>query len=193
MFTGTDSDRVKRVARVTLAMALLAALLACIFPLEAVATGQTCALACCAGRAPHAAGSCMNGSCHAVLSKTSAHSHSPQRKQVVAQLCGAARLLQRLESSKSSKTVSGPPAKNESTERQLSSNTIHTPCQPDCGSCASGLAGSDSKRNVALSAHAQPPSPLFDVRQLAARSALSQTLHALCRQCAPRAPPVSFS
>ena len=193
MFTRTYSDRVRSVASLTLAMALLAALLASTLPLETVAAGPMCKLACCAGRAAHAAGSCMDGSCHAVRSRTPAHIHRPERTQVVEPLCAADRVVRRLMSSRWSKAVSGQSAKHGSGERQLLSTAIKRLCEPDCGSCASGIAGSYSERNVAVAARAQTPRPPFDVRQLDALSALNQTLHALCRQCAPRAPPLSFS
>src|SRR5690349_10464722 len=58
------TDRKRIVVRTVLAVSLLLAFLASSFPLTTIASGPMCTLACCAGRPPHAAGSCMNGSCH---------------------------------------------------------------------------------------------------------------------------------
>ena len=61
-------------ARTILAVTLLLTLLTGnIVWSAASAGGPMCTLACCAGRAPHAAGSCMNGSCQAGVSE---HDHA---------------------------------------------------------------------------------------------------------------------
>ena len=71
------------VSRLLVGATLLLSLLASSFPLGTLASGPMCTLACCAGRAPHAAGSCMNGSCHAFLTghpnKGHIHHERPSR------------------------------------------------------------------------------------------------------------------
>ncbi|PYS23280.1 MAG: hypothetical protein DMF72_09985 [Acidobacteria bacterium] len=59
-----------------------------------VSAGNICTLACCAGRATHAAGSCMNGTCHTFLtgrSKTPTI-HVPLPVHESEKLCGLPQL-----------------------------------------------------------------------------------------------------
>src|SRR5437660_6780439 len=65
-----NSPRFCRWARLILAVLLLAGLASTAAPLITNASGTLCKLSCCAGRAPHAAGSCMNGACHTFLRKS---------------------------------------------------------------------------------------------------------------------------
>lgn len=191
MFIRTRAGRAKRFASATLATVLLAGLLASIFPLETLATGQMCNLACCAGRAPHAAGSCMDGSCHAALRKLSSQIHSSHREHVSEQLCGLAQFARKLNSRAHNKTPGVSSQKSESGPQQLSSSTITKPCRPDCGSCASGFTNPNRQRNTAaVIARTRPPS---DVRLTAIRCSLTRQLRALCRHFGPRAPPLSVS
>jgi len=191
MFTSTRIERVKRLVGVLLASVLLAGLLASIFPLETLATGRTCSLACCAGRTPHAAGSCMDGSCHAALKKHSSQIHSSHRKEITEQLCGLARFARILKSREPSETLEVSSQKNESGTTRLSSNPITKPCAPDCGSCGPGFTNQNRERNtLTLITRTRPPS---DVRLIAIRSSLTRQLRALCRHCGPRAPPLPFS
>src|ERR1700687_1161307 len=80
--------------RIVLAAALLLALVSSTFPVAALASAPMCHLACCAGRAPHAAGSCMNGSCHAFLTghTKKIHIHHEAPTEQTEQLCGLSRL-----------------------------------------------------------------------------------------------------
>jgi len=191
MFARKRSNRLKLIARMALAAILLAGLLGGMLPLETLASGQMCTLACCAGRAPHAAGSCMDGSCHAALKKHSGQIHSSQRKEFGDQLCGAARFARRLSSGKSIKPAEHSSKENESQQARLSSATITKPCLSDCGSCASGFTNPNRERNtVAVIASTRPPS---DLRLIAIRCNLTRQLRALCRHFGPRAPPLSVS
>jgi hypothetical protein len=192
MFTRTRTDRTKRFASATLASLLLAGLLASLFPLETLATGQMCNLACCAGRAPHAAGSCMDGSCYAALKKHSTHNRSFQRRQVAEQFCGLSRFARKPASRKSDQAVEVSSTKNESESTRLSSSTISKPCLPNCGSCGSGSAATDF-RNHAVMARRQQSRPLAATGLSDVSSAVSLTIKTLLRQSAPRAPPITFS
>jgi hypothetical protein len=192
MFTRTRTGRVKRFAAATLASVLLAGLLASLFPLETLATGQMCNLACCAGRAPHAAGSCMDGSCYAALKKHSTQNHSFQRRQVAEQFCGLSRFARKLASRKSDEPVEFSSTKNEYGSTRLSSSTISKPCLPDCGSCGSGSAATDF-RSHAVMARRQLSRPRAATGLPDVFSALWLTIKTLARQSAPRAPPITFS
>src|SRR5947207_8718754 len=54
-------------ARAILAVMLLLSLLSGCFAFALASSAPLCRLACCAGRPPHAADSCLGGSCHAVI------------------------------------------------------------------------------------------------------------------------------
>ena len=188
MLPGISSNRSKRVAKSALASIALLALLAAFLPLETLASGQMCTLACCAGRAPHAAGSCMDGSCDAAL-KRSKHNHGAKRRPVE-KLCGLS-IPRGL--SRHIAMVPRPEnaANTQSKQAKFSSSTITKPCAADCGSCVSGFVspnyrnhavvtrGPRQRTGQALSpANATLPSPL--------------TLDASVRQSAPRGPPNTF-
>jgi hypothetical protein len=174
------------VTRVFLATMLLLGLLAGVLPLETMASGPTCALACCAARAPHAAGSCLNHSCHAVRT-----SRDHLRERTTEPLCRST-LVARHVSRKRSYQITFSAESQPPTPAQLYSSTVSKTCSSDCGSCA-GFENTVRQRNVALTAHDQQPEPLGAIQQLDARAALNQKRNALCRQCAPRAPPLSLS
>ena len=188
MFTGTIANRMMRAARVTLAAVMLAALLPSIAPLETFATGPMCTLACCAGRAPHAAGSCMDGSCLAAIGKRAKHNHHFQR-EVKEQLCGSSLQVRRRLSRDNRSLVR--PANRESRPAEASSTIITKPCLPDCGSCASGFAASDF-RNHAATARRQGLRAGSATEVANTRVALVLTPAAILRQHSPRGPPVTF-
>jgi hypothetical protein len=189
MLSSIKSDRIKRTARTALAAVLLTGLCSAILPLGALAIGQTCNLACCAGRAPHAAGSCMDGSCHVSLKKASKQNHSSQRKQVGEQLCGVTRVARRV---LSSKTARLSPITKESQQPRVSSTTMGRPCLPNCGSCGSGSAAFDFRNHAVIARRQRSRRPaaagLTDVS-----FAVLLTLTTLVRQSAPRAPPLTLS
>jgi len=174
------------VTRVFLATMLLLGLLGGVLPLETMASGPTCALACCAARAPHAAGSCLNHSCHAVRT-----TREQLRARVTESLCGSTLVARQL-SRKRTYPITFFAESQPSTPAQLYSSTVSKTCSSDYGSCA-GYENTVRQRNVALTAHAQQPEPLGAIQQLDARLALNEKRNALCRQCAPRAPPLSLS
>ena len=108
-------------------------------PVSTATTGSVCTLTCCAGRAPHAAGSCMNGSCHAVLNRARSHAHQPV-VNIQEQLCGLPRPTARLPQSRRTHT-SGPglgvyesrSSKSLSECARLASSALDKPCASDCG------------------------------------------------------------
>src|SRR6266404_1649606 len=138
-----------RVSRTILAALLPIALLWSVVSVTTIASSSMCTLACCAGRAPHAAGSCMNGSCQASLISHNKASHVHRAVQPSERLCGVMRITGRTTAAlnRESKML----ALDRSSEQRRASHapqagTISTavgkPCQPDC--CA-GTFGSSSQ------------------------------------------------
>ena len=176
-------------ARLGLAVLLLIGFLSNLAPLAPASASSMCTLECCAGRAPHAAGSCMDGSCQAVLS-----THKKARRVTEVQgdkLCGlsravATKIIRRVGVDRAPRPAKSDPA-------TISAAAFVKPCQPDCGGLASGSASSNRQRNSAMMAHAVRPRPPTNLHLLDFAHHGAQTLDALCRQCAPRGPPVSFS
>lgn len=74
-FSTTGRRRIA--ARAVLAVTLVLTLAAGSIIRPAAASGPTCSLSCCSGREPHDAGSCMEGSCEAGISKRPLDSNGP--------------------------------------------------------------------------------------------------------------------
>jgi hypothetical protein len=196
-----------RVARTVLAATLLFGILTSSFPVATIASGPTCNLACCAGRAPHAAGSCMTGSCpafhNAHIKKIHQH-HAVVGKQTE-RLCGLSRMMMKATRTlvSEARTVdfgltrqtesSQDNSRNASHQRRVSTTALGKPCHPDCGSCASGFSSSNRQRQTAALGNANLPRPPT-VRELHTPYYVSaRTLNPLSRQGAPRGPPSLFS
>ena len=168
-------------------------------PLTTIASGPMCTLACCAGRAPHAAGSCMNGSCHAnaLTRSKSAHIHRELLASHSERMCGLPRLTMRLNMSVRPPGAAVRPGQtrenNTAYKASVSATNLGKPCQADCGSCASGFTSPSRKRSVAALAYATQSRPPSNVRLADVEDSLTRKLTALCRQCAPRAPPLFLS
>jgi hypothetical protein len=178
-------SRLVSMARVVLAFGLLTAFLSGIVPLASVSAGSICQLECCAGRAPHASGSCMNGSCQANL-KVRPHNHSPKQDQVE-KLCG---LPQR------TWTKNFGRSRVDASSTGLSDRVaiaFEKPCQTDCGGCASGFTNSTRQRNSAVIAGGNRLPPPADIRLSDFRYRCSSLLKAQSRHGAPRGPPISLS
>jgi len=192
-----------RVARTPLGATLLFAVLASTFPLATLASGPMCTLACCAGRAPHAAGSCMNGSCHAFRagqSKKNLPNHRPARRQQLEPLCGLSlsalkiKRVNQIETVKvdynskrrttSSQTTSQGPDQNSA-----STVALTKPCQPDCGSLTSGFMNPYRKRSPATIAFADRPRPPSDSRLWNFDDRATRSLSGRSRRHVPRGPP----
>jgi hypothetical protein len=157
--------------------------------MASVSAGSMCHLECCAGRAPHASGSCMNGSCHAALLTPKTAAQSPQAKPDQSEkLCGLARKIE----AKSFARMRVHASRHTSST-QLLAAAFENPCQPDCNGCASGFTNSKRQRNSATIAGANRPRPPTDTRPSDFRYHCTRILKTQCRQGAPRGPPLSFS
>lgn len=189
-------------AQASIALVLIASLLAPLAWTAAASSVHQCELACCAGRAPHAAGSCMTGSCHAGLA------HHPSEKhlrpnfgaQPSETFCGLPRgiwptgiaFLRQVAFGGSPHSSNHQPSIAPE-QPQATAIALTKPCTPACGSCASGSANPNRQSNQGSVAHACRPHPPSRGRFTGVESSLMRKLSELCRQCAPRGPPVSFS
>jgi hypothetical protein len=151
-----------------------------------------CELACCAGRAPHAAGSCMNRSCHAVLPSRRKAAHRVGRiASRPEHLCGVPRRIEAKSSARirPAQTIS----RTNSDQTSLSVASLARPCQPECGGCSSSFTNSNQQRSAATCSLPGRSRPSPYVRLADLTYLKSRILDALCRQCAPRGPPLSSS
>jgi hypothetical protein len=194
---------VMRVARVILGATLLLSILWANIPTASLASGPMCHLACCAGRAPHAAGSCMNGSCHAFLKsrvKTSRiHLQLPFHESE--QLCG----LPRSTTGNSVASLRGSTALAlaASSERargsrapdaaSVSMSTVGKPCQPDCGTGTFSSSSQSRPRDSGAISYRDKPRPPSTARHEHSSFSRAKTLDALCQSSRPRGPPISSS
>ncbi len=175
--------RIRRVGGIAIALLLAAGFFFSMVPIASVSAGNICTLACCAGRTPHAAGSCMNGTCHAAIrlrKRTNRFATEPTEK-----LCG----LKTFKARNVDRTVV-PPQRSDSQPSSLQVSMLVRPCQPDCGG-ASGFVSSYSPGKAVTTSAADQPRPLALSRSLAAFNR-AHTLEVLCRECAPRGPPTKY-
>jgi hypothetical protein len=208
-------------ARATLAVTLLLMLLAGTVVWPAAASGPLCMLACCASRAPHAAGSCMHGSCKAGVatnnarSKTQHQSHHHHEQQP-AQESGPydpAQAFAEVNASAGGSEMGAVPTIEATYEASgdaggqadmvgvgrnsdhsaMSTTVISKPCPPDCGACVSGFAAPKRSRDHATLAPSNHSLPRSSVKLAGGKYHLTRARSALGRQCVPRGPPLVFS
>ena len=197
MRLNAKSVRVISVARVFLATVFLIGFVASSFPLETIASGPTCTLACCAGRAPHAAASCMNGSCHAFLKSRSKRSH--QHNGAYSEtFCGLTRFSQLNRSLFSVRVQSSAKGEGSAKERDsnsllLSGGMISSPCDPNCGGVISSASSQTRPRQFIALAYANKPRPPSPSRQCRFAPSRFKTLSGFGKQVSPRGPPVQSS
>jgi hypothetical protein len=129
-------------ARFVIALVLLCALLASGLTLPEASAGHLCAMACCIGKAPHEAGSCMHESCEVVVEIQPVEEAEP--------LCGAHVSSHKdLETPVVNKSLAPTDSSSHHTtskhkERGTSIKAVTKPCPPDCK--AGGLGYSSLKR-----------------------------------------------
>jgi hypothetical protein len=192
----SSGSTVTRVARVILGATILLSILWANIPTAALASDPMCNLACCAGRAPHAAGSCMNGSCPAFLKgrvKTS-HIHRQLPVQQSEQLCGlslsGARTRTRLLRRPSTLTVSDSSRQSDEAV-SVSTSTLGKPCQQDCGAGTFTSSSQSRPRDTGAISYADKLRPPSGSRFELSSFNRAKTLDSLCRRSRPRGPPIS--
>lgn len=196
--------------RAVLAVVLLLSVLSAVVPFATALAAPTCKLVCCIGKAAHPAGSCMGGACETAfpVRATTTHHEFKHPTTESDHLCGATHATSKLRkprlaevtmvgasSTQNSRADGRPDSRANRTPEQssVSSAAVMRPCNPDCGSCASGSTGNKRPRNIATLSYAdraRPPTP--------GRSPLTSyvrigALSTQCPQLLPRAPPVVLS
>jgi hypothetical protein len=168
-------------ARLTLAVVLLAAFVSTVVPLGSVWASNVCNLECCAGRATHTAGSCMNGTCHAAIKLQRKITGRTYRFTQGDELCGLKPLAAPLR-------VTAPPAPQTSRDTQESASKIAASCDADCGGCVAGSFSSKGKATLGGNRNSAPEATRWLIYPHHTSS-----LDVLNRDYSPRGPPIRFS
>ena len=184
--------KIIRAAKLMLVVMILVGFLCSIAPLASVSAGSRCRLECCAGRAPHAAGSCMDGACEAPLRTHPTAARNRQAKRAHGeQFCGRSNAI--VLKSLARMRANHAPRQVGSDQTTASASAFVKPCQPDCGGSAAGFSNPNRHRNSAVLADVVRPRGPTAIHLSDFEKYRTQILEALCRQCAPRGPPPSFS
>jgi hypothetical protein len=192
-----------RISRVIIGSTLLLSVLWSNIPSSVLASGQLCTLACCAGRTPHAAGSCMNGSCHAFLKgrPKTPHIHRQLPVRQSEQLCGIRRITARttgalLRDSTTSALAATPVRSRGSYPAEaarISATALSKPCNSDCGAGTFGSSSQSRPRDSNATSYADKPRPPSTARLEQSSLNIAKSSDALCRRSRPRGPPTSSS
>lgn len=180
------------------ARAILVALILCslgsvALPLGSASATSACHLECCAGRAPHSAGSCRNGACHARIRINPQAHAAPLFPTISEELCGLSSRSSAIAKRMAAARLNGlKTATGESNQSELTTTSAGRPCPPDCGGLASCFANAKQSRKAfagrahSLRAHSVvSPSDRF-IHSVKSRAGL-------CRRSIPRGPPPSFA
>lgn len=203
--------------RIVVAVVLVFALLAGIAPFKSASAGNLCTMACCAGLAPHAA-----GSCHMEMAGSGKLKPEPTPEPEPEKLCGlpaaergavkvtattAAPALnldavtvdasdhcqinsQSNEPGASSGDHAGHPDESDQTT-SIAVNSFAKPCPPGCGG---GTTVSRVRRSPDAAPRAQDLRPRSTFAKKYAYQSEDLLILSVCReQVRPRGPPVSFS
>lgn len=185
-------------AREFFAILLLCSVVIVAVPFVTVSAGSICTLDCCAGRAPHAAGSCMSGACHAAIT-IKRHARGRRTASLRSDVfCGLsfspATISNRLAVKRTIRDPSSTKtSQKESTQREFSATSFGRPCPPDCSGWASGFTNLNQQRNSAAFTHAKRPGAPSGTRLRYLHEDFTQARVGLCRRCIPRGPPTFFS
>jgi len=183
-------SRVRRVSGIAIALLLAAGFFSSFVPIASVSAGNVCALACCAGRAPHAAGSCMNGTCHAAIRLHKRTNKLRFASEPTEEFCG----LKSFKAKNFSRTIIPPQARrNDAQPSSVHVSMFMRPCQPDCGAATLPSASQRRPRETAelsFANRARPPSAL---PSLTTQNIFAYACHPLRSQASPRAPPILSS
>lgn len=175
--------RVRRRGEVLFALLLMVGFISTVAPIASVSAGSACTLACCAGRAPHAAGSCMDGTCHAAIrlrnKSSKLHAHPVAEK-----LCGSHVIRPRAFAT----TVVDRRGKDENPQAaSFHFSSFRHPCAPDCAGCAVFSTSNSQSKVAALALADQLPAGPH--KFFYASFDRADTLDVACRQHSPRGPP----
>jgi len=194
MLKASKSD-VFRLAKVFVGSGVLLSILAVNFPFAVFASGPMCKLACCAGRAPHVAGSCMDGSCHVTFGRQTKKVHVHHEATGHGeQLCGLSRLKSIGSSlfARDTITIVASPERSPnapSDQTRVSPAVFTKPCLSDCDSCGTSFTKTNRQRNAVALAYANRPRPPSSKALHKLDPCLVRKLDSHGRLGAPRGPP----
>ena len=200
-------------ARAFLAVTLLLTLVGGSITWRATASEQICTMACCAGKAPHAAGSCMHGACEISdsidVNRDSQHHHEQPAPTsdsenddllagVTAGVCGAGMgnvptIEATTDQAAPDKSASVAARKTERINSAISPAVMSPPCEPGCGACTSGFAASNRSRNMVALARLKSALPQSSGKLAYASRPLMRAACLYSSLTVPRGPPLSFS
>jgi hypothetical protein len=188
--------------RLCLAALLLVSVLSSAIPLGSASGHHLCTMACCVGKSPHEAGSCMINACETkpLPQKETTKPDDP--------ICDAHAAVPRhagmqLDGMEEDKVSSQPRVSvnefdfatddrstaNPTNTPSIESATFSKPCPLDCGSATFSSANQSKRRDSAALSFAERPRPP-SVNALPGTPFLRRIkLEVLCRQLQPRAPP----
>jgi hypothetical protein len=185
-------------ARTILATMLTLMLLSGVAPLSSLSRSRQCRMACCAGKSPHAEGSCS-------VAFATETQEEPLEGQVEEQAAHSQHSHQHAASATPEKIASSdhdaaehhtaqPPSSGKKSSRALNvaSQAMTTPCSPECAAAASASTQLPRPRDAgAMSAagNPRPPTPVRFKKEFFI--ALSPSTERR-RQFHPRAPPLSL-
>jgi len=182
----------RSIARSFLAAVLSLAFLGGSFQLAQSASGSLCTLTCCAGRAPHAAGSCMNGSCRAAL-KIGQHGHAHVYNETSDQFCGVERAAARKRSLLRVNVSSDQNAQGQSNQTSPHPATtvagVTKPCDPTCGGGIFISSTQNRPRQSTAAAFADKARPPTHSQIIAAPFTFAKAINGFSRGGGPRGPP----
>lgn len=205
------------IARILIAATLTVALVSGITPLGSMSSGSLCTMSCCAGEAPHEAGSCTHGSCN-VNFASSKPLPPPSPPIVQEELCRATKPLMTQHGDMHAHDAPAPANEDLSTadhqhhqpadslvpqdqspqnkSRQLTNiaaSVLTKPCPPDCGAGTFSYSSQTRPRDSASVSYADKPRPPSILRLRRIPDNVAKSLEALRRRSRPRGPPISFS
>jgi len=180
-------------ARAILAALILCSVIAVVLPLTPASATSACHLDCCAGRAPHSAGSCMTGACHARIKIKRPAGVAPLYPAVSEEFCGLSTRPSAVAKRMAAANLNGPKtAGSESTQSELSTTSAGRPCPPDCGGLTSAFANAkQSRKTFAGRAHSLRSQTVVGLSDRFVHSVKSRA--GLCRRSIPRGPPPAFA
>ena len=202
------------VARILIAATLVAALVSAAVPFGLTSSGHLCTMECCAGKAPHEAGSCMHGSCEVNFSASKpppppkeqeehCGTHKPeaatqhggmhtQEAPVPTEEDSAATAHQHAQQTGSSGQEQARKGGSQHTT-SVAASMLTKPCPPDCGAGTLSYSNQSRPRESAALSYANKPRPPSSVLIRRGSGDISKTLEALFRRTPTRGPPASFS
>lgn len=216
---GAMRRRMAFLPRIIVAVVLVLALLSGIVPFSSASAGHLCAMECCSGLAPHAAGSCHMGmSAHGKVAEgptpkpeSDKHCELPEggNEAIKGVAAGVMGMKDNADShldfdgltidasdhcNPSSQSVSlNTPSQNDSSQpASLATQSFSKPCPPECGTgtLSSSVRPSRDTATVAYNTRPRPPTLFRKHHDLNSKFSISS---AHCKQVGPRGPPLSFS